>query len=237
MNVKQRQKADAEDSSRRNTGTRTRGRAARVVEDVLRATGEELCRVGYAAMRIEDVAASSGVNKTTIYRRWPSKVDLVSAAIQQFKDHTTFIDTGSVRQDLRESLVTLLDLNKDRKWQGIIQMISSHTDPEVNALSDKLRDEQHAKRVAMIERGIARGELPPTTDTSLIADMVIGAVVRRLLSFRQTIDESYVDAVLDVVLTGANALEPSARKPARSPAVAARTQSLALKKKHRARTK
>jgi hypothetical protein len=73
----------------------------------------------------------------------------------------SFIDTGSVRQDLRESLVTLLDLNKDRKWQGIIQMISSHTDPEVNALSDKLRDEQHAKRVAMIERGIARGELPP----------------------------------------------------------------------------
>jgi len=228
MNAKQRQQADPEDSSRRNTGMRTRGRAARVVEGVLRATGEELCRVGYAAMRIEDVAARSGVNKTTIYRRWPSKVDLVSAAIQQFKDHTTFIDTGSVRQDLRESLVTLLDLNKDRKWQGIIQMISSHTDPEVNALSDKLRDEQHAKRVAMIERGIARGELPAATDPSLVADMVIGAVVRRLLYFREAIDESYVDAVLDIVLTGANALKPPR---------GSRTQSVALKKKPRARTK
>jgi AcrR family transcriptional regulator len=237
MNIQQRKKEAADDSSRRNTGMRTRGRAARVVEDVLRATGEELCRVGYAAMRIEDVAARSGVNKTTIYRRWPSKVDLVSAAIQQFKDHTTFIDTGSVRQDLRESLVTLLALNKDRKWQGIIQMISSHTDPEVNVLSDKLRDEQHAKRVAMIERGIARGELPPATDPSLVADMVIGAVVRRLLSFRQTINESYVDAVLDVVLTGANAVKQSARKSPRSPAVAARSQPVALKEKRRARTK
>jgi AcrR family transcriptional regulator len=230
MNVKQRQKAAAEDPSRRNTGMRTRGRAARVVEDVLRATGEELCRVGYAAMRIEDVAARSGVNKTTIYRRWPSKVDLVSAAIQQFKDHTTFIDTGSVRQDLRESLVTLLDLNRDRKWQGIMRMISSHTDPEVDVLANKLRDEQHAKRVAMIERGIARGELPPATDASLVADMVIGAVVRRLMHYNEIVDESYVDTVLDIVLTGANAIEPSAGKPVR-------TQSVALKKKRHSRTK
>jgi hypothetical protein len=89
----------------------------------------------------------------------------------------------------------------------------------------------------MIERGIARGELPRATDPSLVADMVIGAVSRRLLSFRQTIDESYVDAVLDIVLTGANAIEPSAGKSVRSPAVAARTQSVALKKTHRARTK
>jgi AcrR family transcriptional regulator len=35
------------------------------------ATAEELSRVGYAAMRVEDVAARSGVHKTTIYRRWP----------------------------------------------------------------------------------------------------------------------------------------------------------------------
>ena len=69
-------------NTRRTEGVRVKGRAARVVSDVLIATAEELTRVGYAAFRVEDVAARSGVNKTTIYRRWPTKPELVTAAVR-----------------------------------------------------------------------------------------------------------------------------------------------------------
>ena len=68
-------------SPRRTEGKRVHGRSARVQSAVLRATAEELGRVGFAALRIEDVALRSGVNKTTIYRRWPTKQELVRASL------------------------------------------------------------------------------------------------------------------------------------------------------------
>ena len=48
---------------------------------VLRTTLEVLGQQGYAGLRVEDVAAGAGVNKTTIYRRWPTRADLVIAAL------------------------------------------------------------------------------------------------------------------------------------------------------------
>src|SRR5688500_15054981 len=98
--------------TRRTGNARTRGRAAKVVDRVVKATAEELSRVGYAAMRVEDVAARSGVHKTTIYRRWPTKEDLVAATITTMirrSDRRAAIDTGTVRGDLRQSLLGVLD--------------------------------------------------------------------------------------------------------------------------------
>ena len=57
---------------------RVGGRSARVVSAVLRMTLEVLGQEGYAGLRVEDVAARAGVNKTTIYRRWPTRADLWS---------------------------------------------------------------------------------------------------------------------------------------------------------------
>jgi AcrR family transcriptional regulator len=51
--------------TRRTKNARNRGRAARVVERVFQATVDELARVGYATLRVEDVAARSGVHKTS----------------------------------------------------------------------------------------------------------------------------------------------------------------------------
>src|ERR1700735_2678167 len=66
---------------------RVGGRSERVVEDVLAPAAKELARRGYASFRIEDVASAAGVNKTTVYRRWPTKADLVCAGIRQGVAH------------------------------------------------------------------------------------------------------------------------------------------------------
>ena len=56
--------------------------------------------LGYASLRVEDVAARAGVNKTTIYRRWPAKSDLVIAALDALRDQTQIDpDTGSLREE------------------------------------------------------------------------------------------------------------------------------------------
>ena len=203
------------DGRRRTGNVRTRGRAEHVVERVMAATAHELGRVGYAALRIDDVAVHAGVNKTTIYRRWPTKAELVTATLQGRLRGRPAIDTGTVRGDLRASLLAVVDLSPAD--QGLLRVVQTErTDPHVGALTRRFRAAIHRTRVAMVERGIARGELPEGIDVDLVVDM-ISAPVQRALLFDETITARQIDRVLDVALAGAAACADKKRtKRARS---------------------
>src|SRR6476620_6724906 len=82
-------------------GVRTGGRSARVREAILAATFSELIDSGYAAMSVEAVAARAGVNKTTIYRRWPTLDDLLADALATWSlEALPDPDTGNIETDL-----------------------------------------------------------------------------------------------------------------------------------------
>jgi len=199
-----RRTSQASEGTRRTINARTRGRAEKVVERVVAATVEELNRVGYASMRIEDVAARSRVHKTTIYRRWTTKAELVAATIHTLLSQhapVSAIDTGTVRGDLRASMLGVLDLKPSE--QGILRVMQVERNiPEVNALAQRLSQALHGMRLAMVQRGIARGELPRDVDAVLVVDLV-SAVVQRALLLDEKLDAPYLDRVLDVVLAGA----------------------------------
>jgi AcrR family transcriptional regulator len=195
--------------TRRTANLRTRGRAAGVVQRVFSATAEELSRVGYAAMRVEDVAARSGVNKTTIYRRWPTKAELVAATMIEHGKQRTVIDTSTLRGDLRASLLGAFQLK--RSEQGMLRIMQmERAVPEVEELARRFRHALERMRLAMVHRGIARGELPKEVDAQLVVDLV-SAPTQRALLFNEMIVESYIDRVLDVVLAGAAACASKAQ--------------------------
>ena len=82
-------------------GVRTGGRSERVREAVLAAALHELTVNGYAALSVEAVASRAGVNKTTIYRRWPTLDDLLVDALMTWShDAIPGPDTGSIETDL-----------------------------------------------------------------------------------------------------------------------------------------
>lgn len=180
------------------------GRAAGVVERVVAATFEELSRVGYTAMRVEDVAARSGVNKTTIYRRWPTKAALLTAALMQVADkRAPVIDTGTLKGDLHASLFAAFDLSPYE--QGVLRAIQTERAQEaVEQFARKMRDELRETRIGMVERGIARGELPRGVDAALIVELV-SAPVQRALLFNENMDSATISRMLDIVLAGAAA--------------------------------
>lgn len=192
------------ETTRRTGKARVGGRAAGVVERVVRATFEELSRVGYVAMRVEDVAARSGVNKTTIYRRWPTKAELLTNAVIEFaKNRMPVIDTGSVRGDLHASLLAAFDLGPYE--QGVLRAIQMERSVEaVDAFARRMRDELRQARVAMVQRGISRGELPRGVDAALVVELV-SAPVQRALLFNESMDSASIDRMLAVVLAGAAA--------------------------------
>lgn len=210
-----------EQGTRRTAKVRVRGRAAEVIARVMSATAHELGRVGYAALRVEDVATRSGVNKTTIYRRWPTKTELVVGTIahhaaQAFEQGAaSSFDTGTLRGDLRASLVLGFDLSPAKL--GILRVVQTERSvPEIDAITRRIRDHVQRVRVAIVQRGIARGELPKGVDAQLVVDL-ISAPVQKALLFNERLKASYIDRVIDVVLAGAIATcakRPPARKRA-----------------------
>jgi AcrR family transcriptional regulator len=190
--------------TRRTGGIQTRGRAARVVESVLRAAAEELARVGYGALRIEDVASRSGVNKTTIYRRWPRKADLVAATLDAATVSLAPPDTGSLREDALTMVRDALTLKRSPLGRGIMRMIQSErAEPEVERIFGNMRDRMRASRTFVVERAIARGQLPAGTSAALVAELLFTPILVRHMLMDEQVTDAFVVSAIDLVLQGA----------------------------------
>src|SRR5215475_7470334 len=109
-------------TQRRTLGIRGGGRSRRVVDTILRATAEKLGETGYAGLRIEEIAAASGVNKTTIYRRWAKKSDLALAALRHLWRDEATPDTGSIRGDFLELMRRSIQLCCTPLGTGLFRM-------------------------------------------------------------------------------------------------------------------
>jgi len=193
-------------NTRRTEGVRVKGRAARVVSDVLIATAEELSRVGYSTLRVEDVAARSGVNKTTIYRRWPTKPDLVGAALRAVWESPEVPDTGSLRADFVSSLKKTAAFAMSPVGRGLTRVIQiEQAHPEVEPIARSLREEFRDLRQVLVQRGIDRQELPANTDARLLTDMMAAPIFYRLFTEGETVSSEYIERVVDVVLCGVKA--------------------------------
>jgi AcrR family transcriptional regulator len=192
---------------------RTGGRSARVVRDVLEATLDVLAKRGYAALSFEEVATKAGVSRTTIYRRWPAKVDLVRAALLHMADeHPVAPDTGSIRSDLIEGVRVKLAAHVAERDSGLIRAIpAEHADPELMALVRTVRMRFLQPFLAAIERAVARGELPRAVDPMLVLDAILSAVHMKHAVFCEEIDAAYMEGLVDLVLDGARTL-PAARR-------------------------
>ena len=184
------------------------GRSARIVAEVLRATAEELARVGYAALRVEDVARAAKVNKTTVYRRWPTKMDLVTETLRRERERCIVTpDTGSVREDLRAMLRAFVEQGRTplaRAW------LSEVGNPEVRAIMRGFRHHFESQWVAVVARGMARGELPADTSPLLLIEIVVAPITGRLIRGEELPTDDFCAEVVDLVLAGVKA-SPSTR--------------------------
>ena len=155
------------------------GRSERVVQQVLVATVAELAESGYRAFRMDAVSAAAGVNKTTIYRRWPGKAPLVAAAVEwmrRFVHDVPLPDTGSLERDLAEAFQRKVSFKDRVEGQAWARLLAEKHDPEVSAVIGDAVKERSDAWYRMVTRAVARGELPEGTDPRLLLGM-LGAVV------------------------------------------------------------
>jgi len=161
---------------------------------------------GYAGFSMDEVAVRAGVNKTTVYRRWPSKAELVSAALFSLRDQDPEPpDTGSLRTDLVELLHARAGQMELPHRRAILQaLVLSNTDPELHSVLQRLRRERPAIPQAIFERAAARGELPPETDGVLIAETLLGVLHTRSWK-RERVSRHFLIRLVNLVVAGAEA--------------------------------
>ena len=185
-------------------GVRTGGRSARVVDHVLRTTIEVLGEAGYAGLRIDDVAARAGVNKTTVYRRWPTKIQLVAAALRQHYTPIPAPDTGDLQRDLVAMFVESSSAFDALAKRGVMRMIQAErTDPEVESIVGEIRERVTAVRRVRLDAAVRRGELPRRTDVVMLLYMLSAAVHSRLLAYSEPPTLELITAAVDVMIAGA----------------------------------
>jgi len=137
------------------------GRSARVVTDVLRTTVEIIGEHGFAGLRVDDVAARAGVNKTTIYRRWPTRGDLLIAALTSLSAQPVSAETGHLESDLHATLMTATTLRSTSVGRGVVRaLIAERGDPEVDRVVQVIKERHRAPARSVLERARRRGDLP-----------------------------------------------------------------------------
>ena len=185
-------------------GGRPKGGSDGIVRAVLEATLQQLGDRGFPGVSVDEVAKAAGVNKTSVYRRWPSRGALVLAALQTLRDQEPPPpQTGSLREDLIAMLSAKVAIVSTRRGSKILRAMIAFEDEEVARLARALRKARYRVPIAVIERAILRGELSPGTDPSLLAEVLLAPIYYRIVVLNQPVNDPYIERVVDQVLAGA----------------------------------
>jgi AcrR family transcriptional regulator len=171
---------------------------------ILAATVDLLAERGIAGTTIEAVAERSGAAKTTIYRQWDNPAALVLDAFDSVLQPPPDPDTGTLRGDLVSLLAGFAAALSASRATGLMFALidAAERDPAFAAVHRREAQARHAVTLAVIRRGVRRGELPAGTDPAEVLDLVAGPVFHRRAVSTATVDRAFAERVVDLVLAG-----------------------------------
>jgi AcrR family transcriptional regulator len=163
------------------------------------ATLELLAETGYESLQLSDVAKRAQVNKTTVYRRWPTKAALVADLLVSFTtSNVATPDTGSLQADLEQLLGDIVTALADRAIRAVHRgaLTGADDSDDVRIARDGFWAERFRRSGAVVERAIARGEIPPGTDPRAVLEMAASPVYFRVLFTADAITPDYVGEIV-----------------------------------------
>lgn len=173
---------------------------------------------GYAALNIEAIAARAGVSKQTIYRWWPSAAFIVLEALaaDMPEQETIAPDTGSLKGDLLELVRTTVRALAQRRGPVYRALIAeAQADPRfAEAFRTQLMEAHRGVMRAILGRAQLRGESPFDTDQELVADVVYGPILYRLLNGHGELDETFAFGLVDAAMATVRYRETAATRRA-----------------------
>jgi len=172
---------------------------------VLAAAVDLLREIGYGALTIEGVAARSGVAKSTIYRHWSSKAEVVADAFQWAHglDPQDVPPPGPVRDRVVAILrSTIRDMATSDRLACMMPALidAAERSGEIAELAQRVAEEKNAVLRSVLDEAAASGELEPHVDTTMLADALVGPILVRRLFHRTPVAVEDIPALVDQIL-------------------------------------
>lgn len=165
---------------------------------------QELAEKGVTGLSVDAVARRASVGKAAIYRRWPSKHEMVlSIAVEVSTNPLLFPDTGTFEGDLRGWLENVEASLRHPQVSRIVPDLLAEAARDTAfgaALHERVGVVRRRLAGAMIERAVERGELPGHVDAELAADLIVAPVYWRLAVTRQPFDACDRERLLAMTL-------------------------------------
>jgi AcrR family transcriptional regulator len=182
-----------------------RPREARADRAIFAAALELMAEHGVRDLRVDDVAELAGVGKATIYRRFRSKEDLVTAAVAKLVSEIEVPDTGSTRADLLALMREAVEVYTGPVAPGLMPSVIEAIRRELGfalAIRENFLNPRRKALQEVLERGVERGDLRPETDLELALDVLGGPLFYRLLITGGRIDNQLAEGVVELILRG-----------------------------------
>ena len=169
---------------------------------VLGVTAELLFERGFAGVSVDEITRRSGVAKTTIYRHWPTRGDLLRDACASIGTPLEVPDTGSFEGDATALITSLAHLLGSAKWTSVLPSVidAAERDPDTAAMYSRLQEGYSAPLQFIIQRAIQSGELPKTADSALLIAALTGPLFYRRWFSREPLTSAFAKQIVRLVL-------------------------------------
>ncbi|WP_035797893.1 TetR/AcrR family transcriptional regulator [Kitasatospora mediocidica] len=187
-----------------------RPRSATADRAILAATREALAEVGWGGLSIGQVALRAGVAKTTLYRRWPSKNELVMDAVATQLEELEVTDLGSLRADIEDVVGQFAALLSRPETQAALLALFAEGTRDAQ-LRKRIRETIVDPQKRLVRQGRAnaqaRGELDPDRDEAaaaeeidIIFDTIAGTVEHRMLVSGEPVTPEWISRFTTLLL-------------------------------------
>jgi AcrR family transcriptional regulator len=179
---------------------------------VIEAAAELMMTDGPSAVTHANVAAAANVSRTTAYKHWPTRADLLRCTIEELgKSRVDVGDlTGDLRTDLRLVVADIIeDLADDQRAPLVAAMMQqSLHDPTVAAVRDDMLADFEPVVRQVLETGIGAGALRPDLDVELAIATILGGLLFTRFMTPRPFDAATADRILDEFVTANAAHRP-----------------------------
>jgi AcrR family transcriptional regulator len=169
---------------------------------VLGVTTQLLFERGFGGATVDEVSRRSGVAKTTIYRHWPTRADLLRDACSTLGTPLETPEMGSFEADVTELMTKLASLLRSAKWTSVLPSIidAAERDPDVAEMQGKLQRAYSAPFESVIKRALQKGELPENTDAATLIAALTGPLFYRRWFSREPLTDDFASQIVLQVL-------------------------------------